>query len=673
MERVAIVVQARMGSTRLPGKVLKPIGEETVIGLIIKRLKKSKYAENIIIATTDKEQDDVLVDYCKELNVKVSRGETKNVLRRYIHATSAKDSVIVRITGDCPYCDAQLIDSMVEEMQKRNLDYYSNVDPPTFPDGIDVEIIKREALVMAERIYKGDYYEEHVTTGIRESTIFKKGNREYKKDLSHIRLTIDEQEDLEAIRKVNEKIGSVGDRRWEEIAEFYDSKRGEWGNEMIKRNEGREKNTGQKMWKRATKVIGGGNMLLSKRPDIHLPDKWPTYYEKSEGCRVIDLDGNELKDLYLMGVGTNILGYANSRVDQKVSEAIQKGNMSTLNCKEEVLLAEKLVNIHPWSEKARFARTGGEANAIAVRLARAYTGKDRIAICGYHGWHDWYLATNIGSDENLAPHLLPGLNPLGVPSGLGGTVIPFNFNDLEGVKKVLEQNEIAAVKMEVERNIQPNEGFLEEIRAICSDKGIVLIFDECTSGFRETFGGLHKKYNVEPDMCILGKALGNGYAITAVLGKGDIMDKAEETFISSTFWTERIGSVAALETLDIMAETKSWEIITQKGKYVKSEWRKIAKEKGLSINITGLDALASFTIEKYDNRVIKTFILQEMLKRGFLAGMSLYVSVAHEDWIIKDYIKNLREVFEEIAISNNDDLIKSIEGKLSSDGFARLN
>ena len=164
-------------------------------------------------------------------------------------------------------------------------------------------------------------------------------------------MTIDEQEDLEAIRKVNEKIGSVGDKRWEEIAEFYDSKRGEWGNEMIKRNEGREKNTGQKMWKRATKVIGGGNMLLSKRPDIHLPDKWPTYYEKSEGCRVIDLDGNELKDLYLMGVGTNILGYANSRVDQKVSEAIQKGNMSTLNCKEEVLLAEKLVNIHPWSKR----------------------------------------------------------------------------------------------------------------------------------------------------------------------------------------------------------------------------------------------------------------------------------------------------------------------------------
>ena len=427
------------------------------------------------------------------------------------------------------------------------------------------------------------------------------------------------------------------------------------------------------MWKRATKVIGGGNMLLSKRPDIHLPDKWPTYYDKARGCQVIDLDGNKLNDLYLMGVGTNILGYANSRVDQKVSETIQKGNMSTLNCKEEVLLAEKLVSIHPWLEKARFARTGGEANAIAVRLARAYTGKDKIAICGYHGWHDWYLATNLGSDENLAPHLLPGLNPLGVPNGLGGTVVPFNFNDLEGVKKILEQNDIAAVKMEVERNIKPDVGFLEEIREICSNKGVVLIFDECTSGFRETFGGLHKKYNVQPDMCILGKALGNGYAVTAVLGKGDIMDKAEETFISSTFWTERIGSVAAIETLDIMEETKSWEIITQKGQYVKSEWMKIAQENGLNINISGLDALASFTIEKYDSRVIKTFILQEMLKRGFLAGMSLYVSVAHEDWIIKDYIKNLKEVFEDIAMTNNDGLIKKIEGKLSSDGFARLN
>ena len=236
---------------------------------------------------------------------------------------------------------------------------------------------------------------------------------------------------------------------------------------------------------------------------------------------------------------------------------------------EEVLLAEKLVNMHDWSDKIRFARTGGEANAIAIRLARAYTGKNKVGVCGYHGWHDWYLATNIEREDGLAQHLLPGLSPLGVPKSLGGTVIPFNFNDIDAVRSIIENGDMAAIKMEVERNVKPKQEFLESVRELCTKNNIILIFDECTSGFRETYGGLHKKYNIDPDMCVLGKALGNGYAITAVLGKGEIMDKAEETFISSTFWTERIGSTAALETLKIMEQSQSWSTITKKGRRLK--------------------------------------------------------------------------------------------------------
>ena len=167
-------------------------------------------------------------------------------------------------------------------------------------------------------------------------------------------------------------------------------------------------------------------MLLSKRAEMFLPNQWPAYYSKASGCTVWDLDGKEFIDMSIMGVGTNILGYGNPEVDEAVQRAVTLGNMSTLNCPEEVALAEKLIEMHPWADMVRLARTGGEANAVAIRIARAASGKDNVAICGYHGWHDWYLSANIVSDESLDDHLLPGLEPKGVPQNLKGTVFPFH-------------------------------------------------------------------------------------------------------------------------------------------------------------------------------------------------------------------------------------------------------
>ena len=221
---------------------------------------------------------------------------------------------------------------MVDEFKKNELDYYSNVNPPTYPDGIDVEIFKRNALVKLDREIDDVKHREHVTSGLREAAHYKKMNKEYIKNMSDIRLTIDEQRDLEVIRKIDSMIKNIEDAKWEDIADLYSKDYGNWGNEEIKRNDGQIKSTGEKMWNRAKKVIGGGNMLLSKRPDMHLPGTWPTYYQRSTGCLVYDLDGKEYKDVYLMGVGTNILGYANERVDIKVKDVVMSGNMSTLNC-----------------------------------------------------------------------------------------------------------------------------------------------------------------------------------------------------------------------------------------------------------------------------------------------------------------------------------------------------
>ena len=441
----------------------------------------------------------------------------------------------------------------------------------------------------------------------------------------------------------------------------------------MKINKLKNSTKGEVLWEKAKKVIPGGNMLLSKRSEMYLPGKWPSYFSRSKGCKVWDLDGNEYIDTSVMSVGTNILGYANQEVDNAVKENISKGNMSTLNCPEEVYLAEKLIELHPWSDMVRFARSGGEANAIAIRIARASTGKEKIAICGYHGWHDWYLATNLKNNSELEEHLLPGLDPIGVPKSLSGTTIPFRYNEIEQLESIVQNNDLAAIKMEVQRSIAPQEGFLEKVRKICDEKKIVLIFDECTSGFRETYGGLHLKYKVNPDMAMFGKALGNGYAITSVIGKRDIMQSAQDTFISSTFWTERIGPTAALKTLEVMHREKSWEKISNIGGFVKKGWLKLAKENDIDINIGGLDSLANFVINHKFSNLYKTFITQEMLKRGYLASNSFYASVAHEDRYVSTYLENLSEIFATLGYLIKENRPPKLLNEVAHQSFKRLN
>ena len=433
--------------------------------------------------------------------------------------------------------------------------------------------------------------------------------------------------------------------------------------------------SGQKLWNRAKDVIPGGNMLLSKRSELFLPDYWPSYFSKAKKCYVWDLDNRKLIDLSIMGIGTNILGYGYKDIDLAVKKTISKGNMSTLNCPEEVLLAEKLISLHPWASKVRFARSGGEANSIAIRIARAATGKDKVAICGYHGWHDWYLATNLKGQSQLEEHLLPGLEPNGVPKALKGSVLPFSFNNLDQIKKIVENNDLAAIKIEVQRNEPPNNGFLESIRELCNQKNIVLIFDECTSGFRETYGGIHKKFGVEPDLAMFGKALGNGYAITAVIGNEDVMDAVQKTFISSTFWTERIGPTAALKTLEVMEKMKSWEIITSLGKDIKRDWQKLADLYKIKIKQNGIPALANFSFESKNNLKYKTYITQEMLKSGYLAGNSIYVSTAHSKKIIDRYFDKLDLIFKQIKKCEEDeiDINSLLIGKVCHETFKRLN
>lgn len=432
-------------------------------------------------------------------------------------------------------------------------------------------------------------------------------------------------------------------------------------------------NKNNSLWKKAKKIILGGNSLFSKRPENFLPDLWPAYYSKAKGCNIWDLESKKYIDMSLMGVGTNILGYANNKIDNAVIKNLKKSNMTTLNCPEEVILAKELIKIHPWSSTVKFARTGAEANSIAIRVARSFTKSSKIAVCGYHGWHDWFLSANLNKNNNFKKFLLDGIGNEGIPKELSNTVFTFEYNDFKRLEKLIKVKKIKIIKMEVIRNIKPKDNFLKKVRNLANKYKCVLIFDECTTGFRETFGGIHKKYKVNPDIVIFGKAIGNGYAITTVLGKKKIMEQASNSFISSTFWSERSGPTAALETIRLMKKIKSWKIIQKKGKKIKKIWKELALKHSLDINISELDSICSFQFNSIYHNFFKSFLTYQMLNYGFLASNIVMISTSHTDNIIKKYKIALDKVFKKISKLKKNDIKKNKSFKSALQGFYRLN
>jgi glutamate-1-semialdehyde 2,1-aminomutase len=655
---------------------MKSVRGTPLVELLLERLRRSKQIDEIVLATSDAISNDRLAEHVRSLGHVVYRGSEQDVLDRFYQAAKrAHADIVIRITGDCPLVDPDLVDDLISCFKASDVAYATNAVPPTYPDGLDVEVFSFRALENAWENALEPAEREHVTLYLRESGKFRIFSATYAEDLSSERWVIDEPSDFDVVKAVFEHFHPRRDFGWREVLRLRWAKPEMFeANRHLIRNEGAAMSTGQKLWKRAKHVIPGGNMLLSKRAEMFLPEQWPAYFSKAKGCRVWDMDRREFIDMSLMGIGTNSLGYGHPEVDDAVRSVIESGNMSTLNCPEEVYLAERLIEMHPWAEMARFARAGGEANAIAVRIARAAANKDKIAICGYHGWHDWYLAANLGDGKNLAGHLLPGLEPNGVPKELRGSVLPFNYNRFDELEALVASEDIGVIMMEVSRNKEPDEAFLQSVRKIATDHGIVLIFDECTSGFRQTYGGLHSRYGVEPDMARFGKALGNGYAITAVIGRREVMQAAQSSFISSTFWTERIGPTAALATLKVMNRIRSWETITHAGAEITSRWHSLAKKHDLAITTSGLSALTTFSFNSANSLAYKTLLTQEMLSKGYLASTGVYVCTEHTPEVIEDYFAALDPVFGLIReCESGRDVMSLLKGPVCHAGFKRLN
>ncbi|MFQ6618785.1 MAG: aminotransferase class III-fold pyridoxal phosphate-dependent enzyme, partial [Fidelibacterota bacterium] len=399
------------------------------------------------------------------------------------------------------------------------------------------------------------------------------------------------------------------------------------------------------------------------------------YYSKAKGAEVWDLDGNKYIDMSISGVGACTLGHADPDVDNAVIGAIKSGNMSTLNVPEEVELAELLCEIHPWAEMVRYARTGGEAMAMAVRIIRAATGRDKILFCGYHGWHDWYLSANLADSTALDGQLLPGLAPAGVPRSLQDTTIPFTYNDLADFKSLFAKyaGYIAGVVMEPVRNFWPKEGFLEGVRKLTKDNSIPLVFDEVTSGLRMTSGGIHLRLGVEPDVAVFAKALGNGYPMAAVIGKSEIMKAAQDSFISSTYWTDRIGPVAALATLRKHRKLDVSSHLIYIGDLVQAGWREVARKYHLKINISGISPLSHWEIETNSSQLLHTIIVEKLLEKGFLSSKAFYATYTHTKEHVNAYLGALDEILNQLEPYIKEDKLGELpHGPIAHSGFKRL-
>jgi glutamate-1-semialdehyde 2,1-aminomutase len=432
----------------------------------------------------------------------------------------------------------------------------------------------------------------------------------------------------------------------------------------------------QALYERARRRLPGGTQLLSKRPEMFAPGQWPAYYREARGCSVWDTDGRRYLDFSINGIGACLLGFRDPDVTRAVQRRVALGSMCTLNPPEELELADLLCALHPWAECVRFARCGGEIGAVAVRIARATTGRSKIALCGYHGWQDWYLAANLGPDDALGGHLLPGLAPAGVPAELRGTALTFAFNDLAGFQALMAAHgdELACVIMEPARQDLPQPGFLQAVRAETQRRGVLLVFDEITIGFRIRVGGVHRDLGVCPDLAIFAKALGNGHPMAAVLGTAAAMDGAHHSFISSTYWTEAVGPAAALAAVRKMQRVDLPRHLAWAGAAVKGIWQRTAAAAGVAVRVSGgFPCMAHLRFEHPEAQAVRTLYTQEMLRRGILAGPGFYPTLAHTERELDVFEKAAGDVFAELAAAiRTESIMARLRGPVAHSGFRRL-
>ncbi|MEM7126931.1 MAG: aminotransferase class III-fold pyridoxal phosphate-dependent enzyme [Chloroflexota bacterium] len=431
------------------------------------------------------------------------------------------------------------------------------------------------------------------------------------------------------------------------------------------------------LYQRAGELIPGWTQLISRRADQFANGVSPIYAQRAKGSRFIDVDENEYID-WVNAVGAIILGHADEVVDGAVKEQIDRGSLYTLNSPLELELAEELNITIPSSEMVRYTKGGGEACAVAARIARGTTGKDKILFCGYHGWHDWYQAANFGVDPESGEFPFAGIEPIGVPKALEGTAVPFAYGDLAMVEELLNahQGEVAAIMMEPARSELPSEGYLEGIKALAQKHEAILIFDEVSCGWRHAIGGIQEAVGVTPDMTVVAKAISNGYPMGAVVGSREVMEPAARMFISSSYWSDNIGLAAALTTIRELKRRNATEHFRKIGEKLRSGLKQAIRASGLDGDCIGLysNPAVSLSLPAHaDSRLVSTLFIQEMARRGIHTYMSFKATLAHTNNDIEQTVTAAAEAFNVIKTGlENDALDSLLVADLKKEPFRRL-
>ena len=657
---VVALIQARMGSSRFPGKVLEDLGGEPMLWRVVSRVRKASRVNQVMVATTDQEIDDLVARFCEERNINCFRGNEQDVLDRFYQAARAYQAdVVVRITADCPLIDSSVIDKILARFELGDCDYVSNVFRYTYPDGLDTEVFSFAALERAWHEARKPSEREHVTPYLRTDR-FRTANVESEVPVSpaQYRWTVDHPADLDFVRKVYRAFSGNGDFGFKEVFELL-KERPDLATIQVETisNEGYFKSLYQqakagaapplplaqsRAWlERAKKVIPSCAQTFSKGYTQYVQGVAPIFLERGKGCRVWDVDGNEYID-YVQGLLPNILGYAHEEVNAAVAAQLAEGHSFSLPHPLEVQLAERLTRLIPCAEMVRFGKNGSDATSGAVRAARAFTGRDRIACCGYHGWQDWY----IGSTTRNA----------GVPKAVRELTHPFAYNNMASLEKILAEHpgEFAAVIMEPFNFEEPAAGFLQAVRDLTHRHGALLIFDEICVGFHFGLGGAQKIFGVTPDLACFGKAMGNGFPISCVVGRADIMRTFDEIFYSFTFAGEVASMAAAMKVLDILENSDALARIEASGRTLQDGVNAMAKEAGLANRIRAVGrpqwSLLKFTDETgVDSTLLRNLFQQEAVKRGVLLLATHNVTAAHDSQSTQRTLDVYAEVLKTLA------------------------
>lgn len=675
------LIQARMGSSRFPGKVLEDLVGHPMLWHVVHRVRQAKRVDQVVVATTDRAVDDPVVRFCDREGILCYRGNEQDVLDRFYQAAKASQAdVVVRITADCPLIDPAVIDKVVERFQRGDCDYACNIIRYTYPDGLDTEVFSFAALERAWNEAEKPSEREHVTPYLRTGR-FRVANVENELPVSPAqhRWTVDHPADLEFVRKVYQAFSANGNFGFREVFDLL-KERPDLATIQAETitNEGYYKSLYQQAraekapkrplqqsqaWlERAKKVIPSCAQTFSKGYTQYVQGVAPIFLERGKGCRVWDVDGNEYID-YVQGLLPNILGYAHEEVNAAAAAQLAQGHSFSLPHPLEVQLAERLTRMIPCAEMVRFGKNGSDATSGAVRAARAFTGRERVACCGYHGWQDWY----IGSTTRNA----------GVPKAVRDLTHPFPYNDLATLEKLLEQHpgEFAAVIMEPVNFVEPARGFLEGVKNLAQRHGALLIFDEICSGFHFGLGGAQKLFGVTPDLACFGKAMGNGFPISCVVGRADVMRTFDDIFYSFTFAGEVASMAAGMKVLDILEQTDALARMESNGRTLQDGINAMGKEAGLGSRIKAVGrpqwSLLKFFDEKgIDSPLVKNLFQQEAVKRGVLLLATHNMTAAHDTTAIHQTLEIYAEVLKTLAGWLRDsDPARFLEGPMSQPVF----